>query len=312
MNPDTPLTPREALEVQLTALLMGELSPEEAAALETQMAGDPALAALHARLRQAVELLREASAIPEQPAPPVPVQMSSERRERLLAHFKGAAPAPAAVIVKPRWDWRSIVPLGLAASLIALLGGTVLMNGFGPRKIAFFGSPDFPTDAEGAAMSAPESRWMFWSSQPGAIRRYVRQEGEKVDAKTASEATRWDTRSDDFGAKWKEGAARGRDSSVARREARVATANEEQPPSGAVPGAMLGRMAGAKSAPPPPPAPAALASGPVSVAGALATTEPLSPAAAPVTATPAEPAAPITEPFLIRFRPLARWTCSNP
>src|SRR5882672_2620337 len=106
MNPDIPLTPREEIEVRLTALLMGELPPNEAAALQAQMAGDAELTALHARLRQAVELLREASAIPEQPTPPVPVQLSSERRERLLAHFKSPASAAAAVIVRPKRDWK--------------------------------------------------------------------------------------------------------------------------------------------------------------------------------------------------------------
>ena len=53
MNPDTPPTPREKLEMRLTALLMGELPPEEAAAIRALMAADPALAALHERLRRA-------------------------------------------------------------------------------------------------------------------------------------------------------------------------------------------------------------------------------------------------------------------
>ena len=53
MNPESnPPNPREEEESRLTALLMGELSPEEAAALEARMAADPELAALHARLTQ--------------------------------------------------------------------------------------------------------------------------------------------------------------------------------------------------------------------------------------------------------------------
>src|SRR5678816_3627323 len=106
MNPDKPQTPREELEVRLTAMLMGELSPEEAAALQTLMANDAELTALHARLRQAIGLLREAIAIPEHPETPLPVQLSSERRERLLAHFKNPTPAPAPVIVKPKRNWK--------------------------------------------------------------------------------------------------------------------------------------------------------------------------------------------------------------
>ena len=122
MNPDTPQTPREEIEVRLTALLMGELAPDEAAAVQSLIAADPALAALHSRLARAVELLREASALPEHPAPPVPAQLSSEKRERLLAHFKTPAPAPSAVIVKPKRNWKWTVPLGIAAIVIALIG----------------------------------------------------------------------------------------------------------------------------------------------------------------------------------------------
>ena len=147
MNPQSP---GEELEIRITALLMGELSPDEAAALQTQIAGDAALTALHARLRRAVELLREASAIPEQPALQEPLRLSSGRRERLLAHFAGAKPAP--VIVKPRRDWKWAVPFGLAASLIALLGGTVLVNGFSLRKYSAVETPDFAAeDGDGLA-----------------------------------------------------------------------------------------------------------------------------------------------------------------
>ena len=110
--------------MQLTALLMGELPPEEAAALQARMATDPELAALHGRLRKATELLREASALPAPAASPAPVQLSSKRRAQLLAHFHTpAAPltrASAKVIVQPRRNWTWMVPLGLAATVIAL------------------------------------------------------------------------------------------------------------------------------------------------------------------------------------------------
>jgi autotransporter-associated beta strand protein len=127
-----PRSPREELKIRITTMLMGELPPDEAAALETQIAADAELTALHARLRRALGLLREATAIPEQPAPPMPARLSDERRARLLAHFQGAKPGP--VIVKPRRDWKWAVPLGLAASLIALIGGAMYVNGFGLRK----------------------------------------------------------------------------------------------------------------------------------------------------------------------------------
>jgi autotransporter-associated beta strand protein len=168
MNPETPPTPREKLEMRLTALLMGELPPEEAAAIRTLMAADPALAALHERLRRACELLREASALPEPPAPPTPVQLSSERREKLLAHFKTAAPvstappAPAPIAKLPRRNWTWIVPTGIAAAVIAVLGAGLLLPTFSSVRVRSGSakmSPDF--FSSNGYVNAD------WSPQPG-------------------------------------------------------------------------------------------------------------------------------------------------
>jgi len=136
MNPEKdPPTPREELEARLTALLLGELPPEEAAALQARMAAEPDLATLHARLRKAMELLREATALPEPAAPTTPVQLSSERRERLLAHFQrkpapplASTPAPGLqrTAEKPARNWSWVVPLGVAAALVALFGALAM------------------------------------------------------------------------------------------------------------------------------------------------------------------------------------------
>ncbi len=138
MNPESPRTPREENEIRITAMLMGELSPDEAAALQTQIAADAELSALHARLQRAAGFVREASAFDEKSAPsapPQPAQLSAGRRARLFAHFKGGTPAaPASVIVKPKREWKWAVPLGLAASLMALIGGAMFVNGFALRK----------------------------------------------------------------------------------------------------------------------------------------------------------------------------------
>ena len=188
MNPETPMTPREETEVRLTALLLGELPPAEAAALEKKMAADLDLQDLHARLRQAVELLRAATALPEQPAPPVPAQLSPERRTRLLAHFKKPAPAPSPVIELPRRDWSWAVPLGLAAALIALLGGTVLLSGFSVKVLKGFVAepPDFASADGLAAEAAPQST--HWSMQPGATRTYGEAEVRQQSASAGSAA----------------------------------------------------------------------------------------------------------------------------
>ena len=138
MNPDTPMTPREETEMRLTALLMGELPPEEAAALHAQMAADPELAALH----RAAAPGRRSCCARRAPSPSTPQhrhrrgfpanaasdcsRISKESRPRLRRFVR----------FSQRRDWSWVVPLGLAASLIALLGGTVLMNGFSVRNSA--------------------------------------------------------------------------------------------------------------------------------------------------------------------------------
>ena len=115
--------------MRVTALLMGELSDVEAAALREKIAADPALGALHARLGQVVGLLREVSADTGGPAPAEPLRLTPGRREQLFAHFKTvSARVPAAV---PR-DWRPVGQLGLAAALVALIGGSLMMPPF-PR-----------------------------------------------------------------------------------------------------------------------------------------------------------------------------------
>lgn len=90
MNPDAPKTPREALEARLTALLLGELSAAEAAAIRELIAHDAELAGLHDRLQQAIALVREV--VPAELESPVvsaePLQLSEERRKKLLTSFK--------------------------------------------------------------------------------------------------------------------------------------------------------------------------------------------------------------------------------
>lgn len=154
MKGETPQTPREELEVRLTALLMGELPPEQAAALEAQIAADAELRSLHARLREAVELVREASTIREQPAPAMLVRLSKERRERLLKLFK--SDVPPAVHTPPRRDWSWVLPLSLAAGLIALIGGGLLFDGSLSNRSRSTGNKNVVFDSEGT----------HWESQP--------------------------------------------------------------------------------------------------------------------------------------------------
>ena len=92
MNPDTPNPLREELEARLTALLLGELNPDDAELLRKFIAQDPALSAQFERLKLTVELVRETAKDPiEQPAE-APLRLSDRRRQLLLAHFKTIRP----------------------------------------------------------------------------------------------------------------------------------------------------------------------------------------------------------------------------
>ncbi len=187
MNPDAPRTAQEELEIRITALLMGELPPDEAAALLAQIVADPELTALHARLRHAVDLLREARTLPEQPAPEIPLQLSKERRAELLAKFRGLKPmpplksvptpkllpSPRAILALPqkkKRDWKWVVPLGIAASAVFIVGGTLFFPQFSTMRsqvaIRDAESHDFTDEESILSLKAEPSFSLFsWGEQ---------------------------------------------------------------------------------------------------------------------------------------------------
>jgi Mg-chelatase subunit ChlD len=122
MNSDKPSNPGEELEIKITALLMGELSSDEASALREQLAGNAELQSLHTRLTNAFDLLRAAVPLDDKIEQITPARLSNERRERLLRRFKAtAAPHPAIVpITKKRWTW--LAPLSWAAAFVIAIG----------------------------------------------------------------------------------------------------------------------------------------------------------------------------------------------
>jgi len=69
------------LEASLTALLLGELPHEEAAALHQKLAQDAELAKLYERLKQTVNLVRETVASPatQTADQPTPLKLSDQR-----------------------------------------------------------------------------------------------------------------------------------------------------------------------------------------------------------------------------------------
>jgi type II secretory pathway component GspD/PulD (secretin)/Mg-chelatase subunit ChlD len=128
LNPELPPNNRAELEARVTAMLLGELSAEDATALRQTISQDAALAKLHERLRLTLDLVRETAAtsaggISEQTAP---LKLSPARREALLAHFKIVSPKQLA---RPRARRVSlIVQLAATAAILLIVAGICLLK----------------------------------------------------------------------------------------------------------------------------------------------------------------------------------------
>ena len=119
MNPESPKNPGEELELRITALLLGEISEDEAAALRQNIAEDAELSRLHDRLKFAIELTRETTIAPseEEAEKPDTLKLAPERRAKLLAAF--AAPKMMKLAAARRAHRREL--LALAAMVAVLL-----------------------------------------------------------------------------------------------------------------------------------------------------------------------------------------------
>jgi Mg-chelatase subunit ChlD/anti-sigma factor RsiW len=129
MNPDLPNTVPPDPEARLTALLLGELTPEQAAAVHAELARDPELARLLARLARTLPLVREAVREPAAAAdnPSASPKLSPERREALLAAFKNVRPAafaPPVRTARPRTRWLAMA--AVAVGLLVVSAGLLL------------------------------------------------------------------------------------------------------------------------------------------------------------------------------------------
>ncbi len=187
MNPDSPLTPRQGLEMRITALLLGELPADKADALRAQIAADPELTALHTRLRRAIALLHEARTIPAETGEHAPAQLSPERREKLLAHFK-TTPVPAR---PPRRDWKWVAPLGLAATLVLLIGGALLGS---KRSRSLESGSDFSAarEVQAVARSVEEPRLGVFETAPTASSALREREASRAQLSSPPLAS-WET-----------------------------------------------------------------------------------------------------------------------
>jgi Mg-chelatase subunit ChlD len=133
MNSETPQTPREETEAKLTALLFGELPPQEAELLEGAIAQDPELATLYQRLMLTTDLLRQTVADPAGPleSHPASLKLTEERRQMLLQHFKTVALPQFSFSPKPKPHWA--VPMSIAAILVLSVGLALFWDNLGPR-----------------------------------------------------------------------------------------------------------------------------------------------------------------------------------
>ncbi|MEY2410519.1 MAG: hypothetical protein QOF48_3189, partial [Verrucomicrobiota bacterium] len=153
MSADSSPSPREELEARITALLLGELSEEDAAALRVALDRDPELARLHDRLARTIGLMREAAgSLNEEANPPTEaLQISSEKRDQLLASFKVVRPKDRAKRrVLPWKEWAA-----LAAMLIGLLIVVAMLN-LDSRPPMATASTDLAKDGEEVRVNLSE------------------------------------------------------------------------------------------------------------------------------------------------------------
>ena len=158
MNPEMPEKPQDELEASLTALLLGELPHEQAAALHQKLAQDAELAKLYERLKQTINLVRETVAKPAEQTgdQPTPLKLSDQRRQKLLRHFKTVAPKEFARPHRRAMPW--LIPVGIAAGFVVILGGMFLpaftrSKGSGPSLA--FRTWSLSKDAEPVPMGLP-------------------------------------------------------------------------------------------------------------------------------------------------------------
>lgn len=124
MNPENPRSPREELEARLTALLLGELSSEEAAATRRAIEQDTKLAKLFQQLRVTIELVQQVTTGAATPgiSEPAPLRLSEDRRKQLFTQFQ-ARPLPT-LGFRPRRRTSWLVPISIAVAMLAMIGVT--------------------------------------------------------------------------------------------------------------------------------------------------------------------------------------------
>ncbi len=182
---------REQLEVRVVALLLGEASDFEAAALQEALQTDPDLAAFHDRMRRTIELTREASKqfTAGNPAPAAQPKLAPERRAALLARFREGKEVEVAGMRTERRRKRLLVELALAAAIVFLLISISIPS----LQMAKRGAAGTSSMRLGLDLKAPQNRedaGLSWHEgnedkvppAQAAIRESVRREARRVPA----------------------------------------------------------------------------------------------------------------------------------
>ncbi len=161
MKQQLPPNNREDIEAQVTALLLGELTDEQAAAVRARIAEDKEVAKWHDTLKQTLPLVRETVATPanEIAAQPAPLKLSEARRQKLLAQFKTVKSIEFSSPRRSRASW----PLAIAAAAaVALLAASYVPYLGTARKMSTLSTRSI--DAE-AARKASSPNATFYADQ---------------------------------------------------------------------------------------------------------------------------------------------------
>ena len=113
---------REQTEARIVALLLGEASPFEQAALSDLLRQDATLAAFHDEMKHVLSLVQAASAKNETTHTPTPAppKLKPEKMRALNALFNQDAPVTRHEVVIPFWRKPWFIPASIAAGLVLL------------------------------------------------------------------------------------------------------------------------------------------------------------------------------------------------
>jgi len=139
MNTEAPNDFREQAEARIVALLLGEASPFEEAAVQDLIKQDPGLSAYYEEMKKVLSLVQAASGKGgvTGPAGPQP-RLTDARRAALLQVLGQPAVVAAPIIPLPLWRRRWFMPAAIAASLAGLVGLFLWFSGHGGRGIMPF------------------------------------------------------------------------------------------------------------------------------------------------------------------------------